>query len=163
MSEPERLKIWTDGSCFPNPGKGGWAWVTECGAHSFGVVPVATNNITEIQAVIEAIKAHPNRPLLIVSDSQYVIMGATEWWKKWESKGWKTANGKKPVMNLALWKELIALVRDADIHFEWVRGHSGDPMNERADELANGAIGVVGNPYARFSKHIRKTDVTASE
>jgi ribonuclease HI len=136
--------IYTDGSCLSNPGPGGWAAIVlrdegQAWEISGGTVEETTNNRMEMTAVIEAIKAVSpiTAPVTIISDSQYVIKGITEWLSGWKSKGWKTA-GKKPVINQDLWQELDKL-NSPLITWSWVRGHAGNEWNERADVLANTA------------------------
>src|SRR5690606_418978 len=103
----------------------------------FGGEPDTTNNRMELLAVIEALKAL-KRPCAVTvhTDSQYVQKGMTEWLPNWKRRGWKTAD-KKPVKNADLWQELEKQVVQHDLDWKWVRGHAGDPGNERADELAN--------------------------
>jgi len=97
-----------------------------------------TNNRMELTAVIKALESlnRPGCQVRIFSDSKYVLNGINEWIANWKKRGWKTA-AKKPVLNVALWQELDALVAQHDIEWQWVKGHSGDPGNEKADELAN--------------------------
>ena len=140
------VTIYTDGACKGNPGPGGWgALLSANGVRKelFGGAPGTTNNRMEMQAVIEALTAlkRPCKVQLHV-DSQYVLKGMTEWLPGWKARGWKTA-AKEPVKNVDLWQKLDALVNGAghEIEWRWVRGHNGDPGNERADELAN--LGVA--------------------
>jgi len=137
---PSVVEIWTDGACKGNPGPGGWGALLRSGSKErelFGGAPSTTNNRMELIAVIEALGAL-KRPCDVVlhTDSQYVKLGITEWLKQWEQRGWKTAD-RKPVKNLELWQQLDQQVRRHKIQWRWVRGHSGDPGNERADSLAN--------------------------
>lgn len=134
------VEIWTDGACKGNPGIGGWGVLMRSGPHEktlHGGEPDTTNNRMELQAVIEALRAL-KRPCRIIlhTDSQYVQKGMTEWLKGWKARNWRTA-AKKPVMNADLWQTLDALAQEHDIDWRWVRGHTGDPGNERADDLAN--------------------------
>ena len=137
------VHIYTDGACKGNPGPGGWGAILKYGKHAKelnGYSPETTNNIMEITAVIEALKSL-TRPCSIVltTDSNYVKDGITEWIHNWKKKGWKTAN-KKPVKNKEFWLQLDAEVKRHNIEWKWVKGHSGHPENERADELANEAV-----------------------
>ena len=134
------VEIWTDGACKGNPGPGGWGALLRSGTKErelFGGVASTTNNRMELIAVIEALAAL-KRPCDVVlhTDSQYVKLGITEWLQQWERRGWKTAD-RKPVKNLDLWQQLDQQVRRHRIQWRWVRGHAGDPGNERADALAN--------------------------
>lgn len=136
------LKIWTDGACFPNPGRGGWAWCTQT-SEGFGFGgSETTNNRMEMMAVIEAIRANksPGVVLTIVSDSEYVINGCTKWIAKWKKNGWVRKGGVK---NMDLWKSIDWELQSTVVGFEWVRGHSGDEMNERADKLAAAAAAAA--------------------
>jgi len=140
-----RVDIYTDGACKGNPGPGGWGVLLQGqGAEKelFGGALQTTNNRMEMQAVIEALSAL-KRPCQVVLhvDSQYVLKGMTEWLPGWKARGWVTA-GKTPVKNLDLWQQLDALVQAAghQIEWRWVRGHRGDPGNERADQLANRGV-----------------------
>ena len=140
-----RVEIYTDGACKGNPGPGGWGVLLKAGAKEkelFGGEPQTTNNRMELLAVIMALQAlkRPCEVILHV-DSQYVLKGMTEWLAGWKAKGWRTAS-RQPVKNVDLWQELDALVNGAGhrIEWHWVRGHNGDPGNERADELANQGV-----------------------
>jgi ribonuclease HI len=136
----EAVEIWTDGACKGNPGMGGWGALLRQGRHEktlFGGEPNTTNNRMELMAVIQALKALKRRCDVIVhTDSQYVQKGMSEWLVNWKRRGWRTAD-KKPVKNADLWQELDAQVALHTLTWRWVRGHAGDPGNERADELAN--------------------------
>ena len=136
------IDIYTDGACKGNPGPGGWGVLLKSGdtvKELFGGENPTTNNRMEMQAVIEALGAL-KRPCAVTLhvDSQYVLKGITEWLPGWKAKGWRTA-AKQPVKNVDLWQKLDALVVGGGhkIDWRWVRGHNGDPGNERADELAN--------------------------
>lgn len=133
-----KVKVWTDGSCSPNPGKGGWAWVTEDGRQESGSASPSTNQRMELTAAIQAIRAHAGKDVVVISDSQYVVKGATAWMPRWKRNGWK--RGNSDVKNLDLWKALDEATALANVAFKWVRGHSGDRMNERADALAQAAV-----------------------
>jgi ribonuclease HI len=130
----------TDGSCLRNPGGAiGWAWVAHDGGRfDSGGAASGTNQIAELTAVLRAIEANPGQePLLIEADSQYAIRSASEWLPGWKRKGWRTASGG-PVKNLELIQAIDAAMtaREGPVRFHWVRGHVGNPFNERADELA---------------------------
>ena len=139
------VQIYTDGACKGNPGPGGWgAWLKSGATEKdlFGGELNTTNNRMELQAVIEGLAAL-KRPckVTLYLDSQYVRQGITEWIKGWKAKGWLTA-AKQPVKNVELWKQLDKLVQEGghQIEWRWVKGHSGDPGNERADALANKGV-----------------------
>ena len=134
------IKIWTDGACFPNPGKGGWAWTDLDGKENSGSEPRTTNQRMEILAVIDALEKNTG-PVEIISDSQYVIKGATIWSKAWIRNGWKNARGQL-VKNRKLWEQLLKTMVGRRVAFTWVKGHSEDPGNDRADELATSASGA---------------------
>ena len=130
------LEVWTDGACSGNPGPGGWAWATRDGRQGSGGEARTTNQRMEIRAALEAVRALPG-PLVVVSDSTYVVNCFRDgWWKGWLARGW-TTSAKKPVVSRDLWEPLITLVTErGDVSFRWVKGHSGDPMNDLVDALA---------------------------
>ena len=137
------VHIFTDGACRGNPGKGGWGAIIKYGNHKKeikGFCSDTTNNLMELMGVIQALKAL-NRPceIIITTDSTYVKNGITEWIHKWKNNGWKTAS-KKAVKNKNHWQILDKETQKHSIQWEWVKGHSGHPENERADELSNEAI-----------------------
>jgi len=137
------VHIYTDGACKGNPGPGGWGAILNYNGNIKeinGYSPDTTNNIMEITAVIKAINSL-NRPctIIITTDSTYVKNGITKWIHAWKNKNWKTAN-KKSVKNKKLWQELDKAIKEHDVTWKWVKGHSGHPQNEKADELANKAI-----------------------
>jgi ribonuclease HI len=142
-----KIIIYTDGACKGNPGPGGWGAIMRSTGHAekelFGGELLTTNNRMEMTAVIEALSAL-KRPcdVAIYIDSKYVLQGMTEWLPGWKAKGWKTA-AKQPVKNVDLWQKLDTLVNASGhtIEWLWVKGHAGDPGNERADALAN--MGVL--------------------
>jgi len=141
---PEVVRIYTDGACRGNPGPGGWGAVLRFGDKKkllYGGDPETTNNRMELTAVIKALECLKGNkwPVEITTDSKYVLQGITEWIAGWKRKGWKTAS-KKPVLNVELWQELDALVSQFQINWHWVKGHSGHPENELADQLANRGI-----------------------
>jgi ribonuclease HI len=142
-----QVVIYTDGACKGNPGPGGWgAWLV-AGSHEkelFGGERSTTNNRMELTAVIEALTSLKRTcDVTIYTDSEYVRKGITEWLPAWKARGWKTAD-RKPVKNVELWQRLEALAALHHVHWRWVKGHAGDPGNERADALANrGAASVI--------------------
>ncbi|MEL0269278.1 MAG: ribonuclease HI [bacterium] len=138
-----KVEIFTDGACKGNPGPGGWGAILRYGTTEkeiYGASKNTTNNIMELTAVIESLK-NLNKPceLIITTDSKYVKNGITEWIHNWKKNGWRTA-AKKEVKNKELWIELDSLIQIHSITWDWVKGHSGHPENERADLLANVAI-----------------------
>ena len=139
----EVVEIWADGGCRGNPGPGGWGVLMRAGAREkelWGSEPATTNNRMELTVVIRALEAM-KRPVRarIHTDSQYVQKGISEWIHGWKRNGWKTSD-KKPVKNADLWLELDKLTVEHQLEWLWVKGHAGDPGNERADALANRAI-----------------------
>ena len=137
------VQIFTDGACKGNPGPGGWGAIMKYGDHVKelnGYSAETTNNIMELTAVIEALKSL-TRPcaIILTTDSNYVKDGITQWIHNWKKKDWKTAN-KQPVKNKECWLQLDIEVQRHQIEWKWVKGHSGHPENERADELANEAV-----------------------
>lgn len=137
MSE---VVIYTDGACKGNPGPGGWGAWLKSGEHEkelWGGEPRTTNNRMELTAVIEALGSLKRRcKVTLYTDSEYVKNGITSWIHAWKARGWLTAD-RKPVKNVELWQRLEALSKEHDVTWRWVRGHVGDPGNERADQLAN--------------------------
>jgi ribonuclease HI len=136
----DKVEIFTDGACKGNPGVGGWGALLIAGTKEkelFGGEKDTTNNRMELMAVIQALGAL-KRPCNIVlhCDSQYVLKGITEWITGWKAKGWKTAS-RAPVKNVDLWQALDQARTQHKIEWKWVKGHDGDPGNERADQLAN--------------------------
>ena len=137
--DEKRLVAATDGSALGNPGPGGWAWYVTPERWSAGGVSHTTNNIMELVAVRELLRATgTTTPLTIRSDSQYVIQALTEWIHGWRKRGWKTAAGKA-VANQEIIRALDADMAGRDVRFVWVKGHAGDQMNEQADRRARGA------------------------
>ena len=138
-----QIDIFTDGACSGNPGPGGWGVILRSGKHEkelSGGEIATTNNRMELTAVIRGLEALKQRSSVTIhTDSRYVMDGLTQWLPKWKKNGWKTAD-KKPVKNDDLWRELDALCAKHDLKWRWVRGHSGHPENERADQLARAAI-----------------------
>jgi ribonuclease HI len=142
MNSSDRIRIWTDGACLGNPGPGGWGALMRWNGHEkelSGGEANTTNNRMELMAAIQALDAL-KRPSTVelTTDSQYVRKGMLEWMANWKRNGWRTA-AKKPVKNDDLWKRLDAAVARHDVSWHWVKGHSGHPENERADELASAA------------------------
>ncbi|MEX2131706.1 MAG: ribonuclease HI [Pseudohongiellaceae bacterium] len=139
----KRVEMYTDGACRGNPGKGGWGVLLRYGDVEkmlYGGEPDTTNNRMELTAVIRGLQALKRPSMVhITSDSRYVLSGITEWMAAWKQRNWKTA-GKKPVLNIELWKQLDELASRHDIEWHWVKGHSGHPENEMADQLANQGI-----------------------
>lgn len=139
----EIIEIFTDGACQGNPGPGGWGALLRWKGQEkeiSGGDPSTTNNRMELQATIEALRILKRPvPIHIYTDSKYVRDGVTEWLENWKRNNWRTSN-KKPVKNRDLWEQLDALVGQYDIKWHWVKGHDGHPENERADELARGAV-----------------------
>lgn len=134
------LAVYTDGACSGNPGPGGWAWVVADGRQASGAERVTTNQRMEIRAVLEAVQALPGA-LTVVSDSTYVVKCFRDgWWRRWRTRNWMTT-ANKPVANRDLWEPLVDLVEErGDVTFQWVKGHSGDPLNDLADKLAVAAL-----------------------
>jgi ribonuclease HI len=140
------VDMWTDGACKGNPGVGGWgAWMRAGGRERelFGGELETTNNRMELTAVIEGLEVL-NKPCAVTLhvDSTYVMNGVTKWIHGWKRNGWKTAD-KKPVKNQELWIALDEQVARHQITWVWVKGHAGDPGNERADALANKGVDSV--------------------
>ena len=135
-------EVYTDGACSGNPGPGGWAWAVAPGGdpHDSGGERLTTNQRMELQAVLEALRSlgvgSEAGPIVVVSDSTYVInCFRDKWWVKWQQNGWRNSK-RQLVANADLWKPLVELVNSGSVTFRWVRGHSGDPMNELVDTLA---------------------------
>ncbi len=138
--------IYADGACKGNPGPGGWGVWMVAGGHEkelFGGEAHTTNNRMELTAVIQALGALKRRcSVVLYTDSQYVKDGITTWIHGWKKRGWLTAD-KKPVKNAELWRRLDELNAAHDVQWRWVRGHAGDPGNERADMLATRGVASV--------------------
>jgi ribonuclease HI len=138
-SPKKKVEIYTDGACSGNPGPGGWAAVLFYAGHEqvlSGGEALTTNNRMELRATIEGLK-QLKMPcdVTLYTDSKYVLQGFTEWLPGWQKKGWKTAD-KKPVKNVDLWQELVAAAVPHAITWQWVKGHSDNVHNNRADALA---------------------------
>ena len=135
------IKVYTDGACKGNPGPGGWGVYIQSNEDEkelYGGNPETTNNQMEMQAALEALKHLKDKDEVIelYTDSNYLRQGITEWIHNWKKNNWKTA-AKKPVANRDLWIEISDLNEKMNVQWNWVKGHAGDPGNERADELAN--------------------------
>ena len=140
------VEIYTDGACKGNPSPGGWGAWLRSGEHEkemFGGEALTTNNRMELTAVIEALASLKRESRVIVhTDSEYVRNGITTWIHGWKARGWKTA-ARQPVKNVDLWQRLDALREQHDVDWRWVKGHAGNPGNERADALANKGVEVA--------------------
>jgi len=137
MGTQRETVVYTDGSSLGNPGRGGWAWAVPEGRFASGAEPRSTNQRMEITAVVRALEALEG-PVHVTSDSTYVVNCFRDrWWEGWKRRGWRNAAGK-PVANRDLWEVLLALALDPDrpVRFSWVKGHSGDKMNDLVDLLA---------------------------
>ncbi len=140
------IEVFTDGACQGNPGPGGWAWAIApegvvCGS---GGAAHTTNQRMEMTAVLEALRTVESDEITIVSDSTYVVHCFRDrWYVKWQSNGWKNSK-KEPVANVDIWKPLIELVLERKPAFRWVKGHSGDRMNELVDRLA---VAAANGPF----------------
>lgn len=151
------IEVWTDGACIPNPGFGGWAWVTKTGESNSGKENPSTNQRMEMWAVLDALQTFDGRASVIVinTDSQFVINGCTQWLPNWRKREWIT-KGRTPVKNLDLWLKIDAFLKQNQVFFKWVRGHSGDEMNERADLLACQATGLPVSQRIEFLSQFAK-------
>lgn len=138
----KRVQLITDGACLGNPGPGGWAYILRYGPHSrenSGSEAATTNNRMELRAAIEGLHAlREPCEVEVVTDSEYLKNGITQWIHGWKRNGWKTAS-KKPVVNQDLWKELDAAASRHQIHWTWTKGHADHGDNNRCDELATAA------------------------
>ena len=142
MEALPQVVIYTDGACEPNPGPGGWAALLRSGGHEkrlSGSDPHTTNNRMELTAALQALKAL-NRPCQVdfFTDSEYLRRGITEWLPGWRRRGWKRKGGA--LANQDLWQALDSALAGHTITWHWVRGHTGDPLNEQADRLARQAM-----------------------
>lgn len=144
MADLDYVRLFTDGACSGNPGPGGWAWAMDTERFESGSEAVSTNQRMEIRAVLEAVTTLP-APLLVVSDSTYVVNCFRDrWWEKWLAGGWQTS-ARRPVANRDLWEPLVTAVADrGNIAFHWVKGHSGHAMNDFVDGLAVAASRSAG-------------------
>ncbi|HVA53662.1 MAG TPA: ribonuclease H [Acidimicrobiales bacterium] len=135
------IRIHTDGACRGNPGPGGWAWASGVEEFASGAEAHTTNQRMEVIAVIEALREHPDGAIEIVSDSNYVVKCFhDQWYVGWRRRNWKNTKGQS-VANRDLWEALLPLVLEVgrEVTFSWVKGHSGDRMNDFVDELATSA------------------------
>jgi ribonuclease HI len=137
------VEAFTDGACRGNPGPGGWGVLLRYGDHEkelYGAEANTTNNRMELMAAIQALESLSREcRVILTTDSQYVRKGITEWLANWKKRGWKTAS-KQPVKNKDLWQRLDTAATQHEVEWHWVRGHTGHPENERADQLANKGI-----------------------
>lgn len=138
-----RVEIWTDGACSGNPGPGGWGAILRAGSHEkelSGGEGLTTNNRMELLAAISALEAL-KKPCAVDlhTDSEYMRNGITKWMFGWKRNGWRTAD-KKPVKNQDLWERLDAAIGRHEVAWHWVKGHAGNELNERADELARAGM-----------------------
>jgi ribonuclease HI len=134
--------VYTDGACSGNPGPGGWAWAVAPNGepHGAGGEARTTNQRMELTAVVQALTQVAGDHLVIMSDSTYVVQCFRDrWWQRWQANGWRNAQ-KKPVANVDLWEPLIELYLERRPELHWVKGHSGDPMNDLVDRLAVAAV-----------------------
>ena len=142
----KEVTIHTDGGCEGNPGPGGWAAVLEHGVHKkelAGGEPATTNNRMELQAAISALRALTEPcQVTLFTDSVYVRDGITKWIRGWKARGWRTLD-KKPVKNEDLWRALDAEVARHQVHWKWLKGHAGHPLNERCDILAGAEMAKI--------------------
>jgi ribonuclease HI len=154
-----RLNIYTDGGCSGNPGPGGWAYVitgespgrgTAILAEKWGAEADTTNNRMELGAVIAALQSLPlpgeqlPEGITVYTDSQYVQRGITQWIHNWKRNNWRTSAGKEPVKNRDLWQRLDELSQKTPVTWAWVKGHAGNPLNERCDRMTRQAIASLG-------------------
>ncbi len=134
----EKVIVYTDGSCDPNPGPGGWAAIILEDGHETilkGAERDSTNNRMELTAALEALKKiDALKPVMVYTDSQYLKNGVESWLKDWQARNWKRKGG--PLMNVDLWKEMAVQIGKRKITWKWIRGHVGNPYNERADRIA---------------------------
>ncbi len=147
----DTVEIHTDGACKGNPGAGGWGVLLQFDGKTrelYGGEAYTTNNRMEMTAVIRALESlKPGCHVRLHTDSQYVQLGISQWIHAWKKRGWRTAD-KKPVKNEDLWRRIDELTREHKIEWFWVRGHDGDPGNERADALANLGVEQVSQGRA---------------
>jgi len=139
MNRTEDIDIYTDGSCEPNPGPGGWAAIILDGKKETilkGFEPDSTNNRMELTAALQALKnVDAQRRVRIFTDSQYLKNGVESWMKDWKARNWKRKGG--PLVNVDLWKQISDEIEHRKIKWHWVKGHNGNPYNERVDRIAH--------------------------
>lgn len=144
----QAVELYCDGACRGNPGVGGFAAILRCGRHETevkGAERQTTNNRMELRAAIAGLEILKEKcSVRIVTDSQYLRQGMTQWIHDWVRRGWRTSQ-KKPVLNRDLWERLLELCSRHEVRWDWVPGHSGDVLNERCDALANQAIDELLN------------------
>lgn len=142
MSDLPKVEIFTDGACSGNPGPGGWAAILRSGSHEkviSGGEKETTNNRMEVNAALEALRCLTKTSYVrFHTDSSYLLNGSTTWLADWKKRDWKRKQGQ--LQNIDLWKEMDVELAKHQVEWVWVRGHAGDPMNERVDELARNAI-----------------------
>jgi ribonuclease HI len=142
MGELPLVKIYTDGACDPNPGPGGWAALLLSGRQEkvlSGKEAYTTNNRMELTAAVQALSSlNQTARVDFYTDSEYLRRGITEWLPDWRRRGWKRKSGK--LANIDLWQALVASLKEHEISWHWVRGHAGNPLNQRVDNLARKAI-----------------------
>lgn len=144
MGQLRSVTLFTDGACSGNPGPGGWGFIlrddqTGTEKRGSGAEPETTNNRMELQSVISGLQSLKSPcKVRLVTDSNYVAKGISEWMPGWKARGWKRLEGKrlKPVKNVELWQELDELLQTHEVRCEWVRGHAGHPENEECDRMA---------------------------
>lgn len=145
IQKEQPVEVFTDGACSGNPGPGGWGVLLRYGDHEktlSGAEENTTNNRMELMAAIEALKSLKRGcEVILVTDSQYVKKGITEWLMGWKQKGWRTA-ANKPVKNQDLWEALDNEIQRHKVEWRWVKGHSGHPENDLVDELARSALAI---------------------
>jgi ribonuclease HI len=155
---PGARSVFTDGACSGNPGPGGWAWALDTSVFASGGEAPSTNQRMEIRAALEAVRALDG-PLLVVSDSTYVVNCFRDrWYAGWLARGW-TTSAKTPVANRDLWEPFVALVLErGDVAFQWVKGHSGHEMNDFVDQLAVEASRQAATSAATPDHHEPRPD-----
>lgn len=154
MTDFPQVTVYTDGACDPNPGPGGWAAILKFGSHVkelTGAEPETTNNRMELRAAVEALSAlQQSCRVDLFTDSSYLQQGILDWLPNWQAKGWRTSD-KTPVKNRDLWEQLADLKSKHQITWHWLKGHAGDPLNERADRLATAMIPSLKLPVVDSS------------
>jgi len=138
-TQKEKINVYTDGSCEPNPGPGGWAAIILEGKQETilkGCQKQSTNNRMELTAALEALRAiDPAKPVILYTDSQYLKNGVEKWLRDWKARDWKRRGGV--LLNVDLWKQIAEVIENRKITWRWVKGHNGNPYNERVDRLAH--------------------------